>query len=485
MVGMRDFFKGKNWPRTRKQKFFAWGGALAVNLALFSVLAMTMELKIGFALPNMRNPLPVEVVSAEDFAALNAPEPTPPPKRQLRIDRTKPEPEPLPEPEPEPEPEPIKIPELKPEEEIFEPPQPETPPEPLIEEAPIEELPIAEPLPQEEPPVEDITVEELPIEEIPLAEIVPVEEAPLEEIIEEPIEEIVVEDAPSEALIGEPISEQVELAETMPPEDAPFIEEEIEEPPIEELAEQEPDPFAITAERVDILPEQEEEETEEAVADIEGEPDLPPIANAPPANPDDPYAGLSGPEIDALYKQRSLPAVNLPQASAGGSSGVTAIFCPDVFDNDDKVQECAGRPEIRSGWQPGNEDWSEVIDSLQRGGVATVSNPQMGPAGDRKQVPGSRHAQPTTSEAILGRGQAENIKDAKGIAALKEISRGVEEQTQIDMMGAEMLAPNYITDTMEPSWTLSDKTRMEREMLEKMRELEREGQSIDLEKDKE
>ncbi len=482
MVGMRDFLKGKGkvWPRTRKQKFFAWGGALAINLALFSVLAMTMELKIGFALPNMRNPLPVEVISAEDFAALNKPEPTPPPKRQIRLDRIKPAPEPDPLPEPEPEPEPIKIPELKPEEEKFEPPQPQSPPEPLIEEVPIEDLPIAETFPLEEPPVEEPPIEELTVEEEPLAEIVPVEEAPLADIIEEPVEEVMVEGD----LVEEPVPEEPELAETMPPEDAPFIEQEAEQPPIEALAEQEPDPFAITAERPDSLPEEEIEE-EEAVAEIGGDPEQPPVANAPPANPDDPYAGLSGPEIDALYKQRSLPAVNLPQANAGGSSGVTAIFCPDVFDNDDKVQECAGRPEIRSGWQPGNEDWSEVIDSLQRGGVATISNPQTGPAGDRKPVPGSRHAPLTTEEAILGRGTAENIQDAKGIAALKENSLGVENVAGADMGEGMVAGEFYINGGWEPNWTLSDKTRMEREMLEKMRALERQGQSIDLEKDKE
>ncbi|MEM9704932.1 MAG: hypothetical protein AAF850_02515 [Pseudomonadota bacterium] len=66
-----------------------------------------------------------------------------------------------------------------------------------------------------------------------------------------------------------------------------------------------------------------------------------------------------------------LPKVDLPageEFTPPGESGVVAIFCPEEFNNEDKQKECAGRPEIRSGWRPGQsgEDFAEAARLLRR-----------------------------------------------------------------------------------------------------------------------
>ena len=94
----------------------------------------------------------------------------------------------------------------------------------------------------------------------------------------------------------------------------------------------------------------------------------------------------SPPQNDDAYDEAPFPAprlalpdVDLPEGdtpSAPGQSGIVAIFCPDEFEDKEKAAECAGRPEIRSGWRPGGsgEDFSRAVELLrqqrERGGYS-------------------------------------------------------------------------------------------------------------------
>jgi len=78
------------------------------------------------------------------------------------------------------------------------------------------------------------------------------------------------------------------------------------------------------------------------------------------------------------------PQVDLPTGEAPltpGSSGIVAIFCPEEFSDEDKAKECAGRPDIRSGWRPGDsgEDWSRatalIKGARERGAVGPSAGP--------------------------------------------------------------------------------------------------------------
>ncbi len=474
MVVLREIFQPQFWTRDRKRRGLAFGLALSLNLVLFIFLGLTLRVRIGFDLPDLANPLPVEIISAAQYAELTKPEPEPEPislpKKQLRIEPPQPKPEP---PKPEPEPEPITTPPPE--------PKPTVQPEKETIEIPdilLEEKRFTPPEAESEPLPEIITEEISPqivekriiVEETPLAEIEPEPEAPPEQDLQDQPEQ-----APQQAVAEDdlPLIEEDRLVEETPPLEVPPTEAILDNPIEEEIIEEAiDDPFAITSNR----PSEEQDPPEEIVVLSPPPPNEAPkqaeetIQPAPIANNDDPYAGLTGAEIDALYAKRStrpLPNVNLPSTEAGGSLGVTAIYCPEVFDNEDKIQECAGRPEIRSGWRPGQEDWTEVVQSLARGGLTTTSNPITGPAGERHYAPNSPHAPLTTEQAIIGRKAAENLKDARKNVDVRNASVGIQEQTHADMgEGAEV--PNFITDTWEPSWTRNDEPYMDKDVLKEI-----------------
>lgn len=110
-----------------------------------------------------------------------------------------------------------------------------------------------------------------------------------------------------------------------------------------------------------------EEAEKRRLAEAEALRAAPPVEEAPAeeATGDDAFD-----EEPVLDRKSRLPAVDLPAgalASAPGTSGVVAIFCPKEFQDKDKAAECAGRTEIKSGWRPGasGEDWSDAVQLLK------------------------------------------------------------------------------------------------------------------------
>jgi len=245
-------------------------------------------------------------------------------------------------PEPEPEPEEIEIveePELEPE------PEPDPIPEP--EPAPEEPEPEPELIPEPEPePVIDFTPE--PEFAPPSEEEFPFIPDPTLLDNPEPLLPSVEEAAPGDILVE---------GEQTPVEDAP------------PLVTVEPQAPGEAGQNFEPEEDDEEEDIGELTVGDDRAGDEPPIEeiieDAPPAGDN-----MFDEEPVFAGSRFALPTVDLPEgetASIPGSSGVVAIFCPEQFENEDKQKECAGRPEIRSGWLPGasGEDWTEAIRLLR------------------------------------------------------------------------------------------------------------------------
>ncbi len=200
--------------------------------------------------------------------------------------------------------------------------------------------------------------------------------------------------------------------------------------------------------------------------------------------PEEVYADLTGPEIDEAYRQsKALPEIDLPEVGASGSSGVVAIFCPDVFDDPEKAAECAGRPEIRSGWTKTNEDWTDITASLRRGGInlPVAKSNYDGPAWRAPLAENEQYYEPTDKGLIIGRDAARTLADARGYQQLKKASFGTEQTTNLigqslGNLGGEVQCFTSACDEWQPSWTLRDDPNINTDTIDR---IIREGDSRD------
>ena len=329
-------------PRRRRRA--ALGAAAVVNLALLTVLAVYGRVHIF--VPNR----PAESISV---VFVDLPDVAPIPELRDPEIAPEPEPEPVEEPEitPEPEPDPVPEPEPEPEPEDQAPPEPEPEPEPEI-------------LPEPEPVV-DLTPEPA------FARPSEIEEAPM--IPDEP-------SSPEAPGLDEPAPGDI------------FVEG--EQTPAEEA------PPLITVEPETRQAQSEQDAGEERPDDDE---DLENTLGERGAGDDDqvereavaPSQETQEPAGDDMFDEEPvfggrrfvLPQVELPTGETStmpGTSGVVAIYCPEEFEDREKIAECAGRPEIRSGWRPGatGEDFSRAVELLkeQRArGVYTGDSATFGP----------------------------------------------------------------------------------------------------------
>lgn len=376
--------------------------AVFINVVALSLLAVYGRISIWIpAAPGESfSVVMIELPPAPEPAEIVAPEPEPV------------EPEILPEPEPEPEPAPAPPAEAEPAPE----PEPEQEPEPEPEPEPVLDL---APDPVFAPPSEDETGDFIPEEDPGVAD----DPGPLT---------LSEEETPSPEPSPAPAEESLTAAE-----DAPPLEEETgapEAPPGLELTETPRDAAPEDAERAP----RESVPTEIAGDDMFDE---------------DPF----------LARRPALPAVDLPQgalAPAPGSAGVVAIFCPETFEDADKIAECAGRPEIRSGWRPGasGEDWSEAVRLLrgarEAGGSGAGDAATFGPELARQIEQRARQ------EALeLGR-RGTGIDDPAG-AASSNLDRTLGQ-------------PDLGRPAPEPGWTLPEDPNVSQRRLRQLeRDLER------------
>lgn len=208
-------------------------------------------------------------------------------------------------------------------------------------------------------------------------------------------------------------------------------------------------------------------------------PQLTPPQLTPPQPPPIDYSGLTGPEIDALYKQQQQRlAVDVPErGGAGGPSGVIAIYCLKEFVDAEKAAECAGRPEIRSGWVKGAQDWSDITAALRRGGGPT--QPEIGAPYRRPLADNERYYQSEDGRYIIGASAAHRLERERKAAWLGDETRGVmavmdsSSQSMSNLSGAEVT--NYITNQWEPSWTLREDPDIDLADIERLQYLNKTG----------
>ena len=155
-----------------------------------------------------------------------------------------------------------------------------------------------------------------------------------------------------------------------------------------------------------------------------------------------------------------LPKGEIPQAS--GSSGVVAIFCPEEFEDADKVAECAGRRELLSGWRPGDsgENWGRATELL--GGARDRG--EFGP--DDQYLVGKREAERLADENRFGGvvSPQPNASDAPASV------NGAEDNV---LRGVEGNRPNIGPAPFEPSWGARDGSDLsQREIDELQKQLE-------------
>jgi len=231
--------------------------------------------------------------------------------------------------------------------------------------------------------------------------------------------------------------------------------------------------FVLTPE--DLLPEPEETEEDftppepeeveenapvspaEEIPEPVEEPPVPVVAETP--EPETTEAPPPTPRpAPAAPSPTNLPDVDLPEAQAGGPAGVVALRCNDIFSDPDKAAECAGRPEIRSGWTRGEEDWSGIVSSLRRGGINVPDDgPLIGPPTD--DLPeGSVYYEPFDEGLLIGRDRARWLRNERKFDEWKGASMGVSEQmSPVDNIYSGMgINTPYFLDRWEPSWTLRD-----------------------------
>jgi len=398
-------------------------GALLLNFVLLAVLAIYGRVQIF--VPNKPvQSMSVVYVDLPDIAPIPklrepeiAPEPEPEPVKKPEIKK---EPEPKPQPEPKPEP-------PKPEPAKAEPPEPE--PEPVLE---------PEPEPQPEPQLNLTPAREFaPPAEPEDAPLIPDAGAPppaqsLEDLIRAGEKQQEGEQAPAEEaeplITVEPEARSGDLEEQQPGEE----------------------------EKTD-LEEGEAETGEDQSADA--------VQAAPaPAEPEQAPVAQKKPQGDDQFDQEpvfgrgrfSLPAVELPKGDAGslpGESGVVAVYCPKQFSDKDKIAECAGRTEIRSGWRPGSsgEDFSKAAAILRQR---------------------NKHGDFSGDNVTFGSELARRAAQQKQIEALQDPRR---DQSDIHDLGLQTndpaagTRPKLVPNGPSPSWTLRQDPLLDQKDIDKLK----------------
>lgn len=297
-----------------RRRAHAIAGALMLNAAMLAVLAIYGRVTIF--VPNK---------PASSISIVYVDLPTNLPTVDLRD----------PEIAPEPEPEPVEEPEIVPE------PEPEPTPEPPKE-------PVPEPEPEPEAVI-DLTPEPV------FARPSEIENAPF-----------IPDTAPrdSELTLAEPRPGEIAVDGDQSPAES-------EQP----LVSVEPQSRQSAAEQ-DAGAEEDEEEKKKGAGEVatgeEDQREQTPVADSRSDPLAKPSAGDDMFDEEPVFAGRrfTLPAVELPKGDASsnpGTSGVVAIYCPEEFSDKEKIAECAGRPEIRSGWRPGSsgEDFSKAAAVLK------------------------------------------------------------------------------------------------------------------------
>lgn len=168
----------------------------------------------------------------------------------------------------------------------------------------------------------------------------------------------------------------------------------------------------------------------------------------------------------------SLPETALPEGEAAalpGRSGVVAIVCPEEFSDEEKQKECAGRPEIRSGWRPGasGEDFTQAARLLQadraRGGNGAGGGVRGAPAGG------------LPTERVFGPDVARRIEEQERRRLAQEARQETGGETrslpdEADALGDALARPDLSGGDAVPAWARRDNaplTEREIEELEK------------------
>lgn len=384
-------------PIRRRRSAIA--GAVLLNMAMISVLAVYGRVRIY--VPNK----PAESISIV-FVDL----PASPPLVDLRD----------PEIAPEPEPEPIEQPELTPEPEPAPTPEPEPPVEPELE---------SEPEPE---PAIDLTPEPAfarpsEVEKAPfIPDLAP---APAQPTLEESLAgDIAVDGDQAPAETEQPlVSIEPEAKQKEAKEDSGDEEEKGDEVGAGEVAAGE------------------KEDREQA-----------PVAASEAAPAKKPAAGDDMFDDEPVFNGRrlALPSVDLPKGDADavpGTSGVVAIYCPEEFKDKEKIAECAGRPEIRSGWRPGSsgEDFSKAAAVLK----------------DRK-----KHGDFSDDAVTFGPEIARQIEQRRRIEDLEDFRKRQDlGNAGIASDPAVGTRPDLLPPTAEPSWTRREDPLVDQKEVEKLR----------------
>ena len=378
------------------------------------------------------DPLP-ELLQDPEVAEEPEPEPETAPEPEPEIVEPEPEPEPAPDPTPEPEEAPPEEPEPEPEPES----EPEPEPEPVIA------------LPEEPDFTQSAGDEPAPFIPDPIDARDPFEASEAETL----------EPAPPAPLEDEALDE-----EQTPAEDAPPLIE-VEPSPRPTFAD-EGDPGEDIGDEV-ASDETDEDDEGELVAGEDGRS----VAEAEPEPSD--LAGDDQFDQAPVFSRRrfiaprvQLPTAPLPEGETSstlpGESGVVAIFCPEEFrNNPEKAEECAGRPEIRSGWRPGGgENFDEAVRLLRK-------DRERGYAGDRS----NQQFGPEIARRLEREDEERALRDAArsvgGVNDLGTNAANANDPAQTDR-------PNIGPEPFEPSWTLrDDETLTTRELEELRKDLER------------
>ncbi len=406
---------------------------LAISINLIVLTLMSTFARVRIWIPN----------APSDTIQITLVEPLP-----FDISLRDPDLEPVPEPEeaePEPEPEP----------EIVEEPEPEPEPEPdPIPEPPAQEEPEPEPAPEPEPEIEQPEPEpQLDLELEP--QFAPETAAP-EPLIPDPAPA-----AEDDLALPEPLPAEEEQAPE-PEADEPLVSVEPESQPRAGLEDIRGDD-ETDGEDETTADQGEEEETEEPA-----EPEEPPVAEAPSGDDmfdEEPVFGRRS----FVLPQVALPSMALPEgalpegeaAIAPGSSGVVAIFCPEHFTDEEKQKECAGRPEIRSGWRPGasGEDWSRATELLKRDRDQGVAGPSAGPV----------------YETLQRRRDFERVEELRDFRRSQDDVNNLPDAGDDNIMrGVEGNRPNVGPAPFEPSWTLRENGELSQKEIEELKKQIRE-----------
>lgn len=247
----------------------------------------------------------------------------------------------------------------------------------------------------------------------------------------------------------------------------------LSEAPAAAIPLEDPMPEPIQPEPIQPAPIQPEPELRES-APV----DPPPLAPEPSPEPEPenlPPAEPFIPEPVPAAPVQAAPQIDLAErGAAGGPSGITAIYCPDEFDDPDKAAECAGRPEILSGWKYEDEDWSDMAAALRRGGVnVKPSKPYIGAPHRRPLADNESYYEPFDEGLIIGRDAAKRNEMARKGEWLKDPRREVASvmdtasHSMSNLGDAEVT--NYITDTWQPSWTLREEPELSLDDIERIR----------------